>query len=86
MRARNWVIAQGSRIIIEMKGALMFISSTCDMRPIQLDQIEGVEDHAGIMLALSDTTERLMPRSHATASPSDNARPRPEPRQVLHDQ
>ena len=22
---------------------------TCDMRPVQLDQIEGVEEHAGIM-------------------------------------
>jgi hypothetical protein len=31
---------------------------TCDMRPVQLDQIEGVEEHAGIMPALSDTTER----------------------------
>jgi hypothetical protein len=28
------------------------------MRPVQLDQIEGVEEHAGIMPALSDTTER----------------------------
>ena len=36
----------------------MFISSTGDMRPVQLDQIESVEEHAGIMPALSDTTER----------------------------
>ena len=34
----------------------MFISSTGDMRPVQLDQIESVEEHAGIMPALSDTT------------------------------
>jgi hypothetical protein len=31
---------------------------TCDTGPVQLDQIEGVEEHAGIMPALSDTTER----------------------------
>jgi hypothetical protein len=36
----------------------MFISSTGDMRPVQLDQIESVKKHAGIMPALSDTTER----------------------------
>ena len=34
----------------------MFISSTGDMRPVQLDQIESAEEHAGIMPALSDTT------------------------------
>ena len=39
---------------------------TCDMRPVQLDQIEGVEEHAGIMPALSDTTER---RGGCRASP-----------------
>jgi len=31
----------------------MFISSTGDMRPVQLDQIESVEEHAGIMPSLS---------------------------------
>jgi hypothetical protein len=28
------------------------------MGPVQLDQIEGAEEHAGIMPALPDTTER----------------------------
>src|SRR6476660_9127995 len=31
---------------------------TCDMGPVQLDQIEGAEEHACIMPALPDTTER----------------------------
>jgi hypothetical protein len=61
----------------------MFISSTGDMRPVQLDQIESVED-AGIMPALSDTTERAALTRHRLTI--DNARPRPEPRQGLHDQ
>ena len=62
----------------------MFISSTGDMRPVQLEQIESVEEHAGIMPALSDTTERAaLTRRRLTI---DNARPRPEPRQGLHDQ
>ena len=56
----------------------MFISSTGDMRPVQLDQIESVEEHAGIMPALSDTTERAALTRHRLTI--DNARPRPEPR------
>jgi hypothetical protein len=31
---------------------------TCDTGPVQLDQIEGAEEHACIMPALPDTTER----------------------------
>ena len=56
----------------------MFISSTGDMRPVQLDQIQSVEEHAGIMPALSDTTERAALTRHRLTI--DNARPRPEPR------
>ena len=56
----------------------MFISSTGDMRPVQLDQIESVEEHAGIMPALSDTTERAALTRHRltidNAGPQDRSR------------
>ena len=48
----------------------MFISSTGDMRPVQLDQIESVEEHAGIMPALSDTTAQGRRRVRLTTAPA----------------
>jgi hypothetical protein len=49
---------------------------TCDMRPVQLDQIEGVEEHAGIMPALSDTTERREPHPCAVLAGDERSRRR----------
>ena len=51
----------------------MFISSTGDMRPVQLDQIESVEEHAGIMPALSDTTAQGRRTGEALQPPRQRA-------------
>jgi hypothetical protein len=56
---------------IARRGLLDLERITAQVAAVQFDEVEGVEEHVPVVLAVADTLERCEPVvAHATASPS----------------